>query len=238
MSASKVASAASASGLGARGRVRHAPAGPVAIEAVGDVKDLLAVVLEREVEEGAAGERQLHGGAEAALHDPQVAAGQVLVEIVDVRPRVETGVGGERSGSMRGPQKTTRRASGRSAGSRPGRRRLGEEVSADGGAAGRSHHEGPVGLVAETLAQARAPTAPFGSTGSRSRRPRSAPGPSRGSGEPRAEGLGDEVLVVAQVDRPVPHPRIAGHLLDHLGVVVGGQLGLAPVLTGASRGSR
>ena len=38
-----------------------------------------------------------------------------------------------------------------------------------------------------------------------------------------AEGAGDDVGGVANEDGTVPHPRVAGDLLGHLGVVAGGQ---------------
>ena len=42
-----------------------------------------------------------------------------------------------------------------------------------------------------------------------------------------AEGVGDDVVGVADEDGPVTDARVAGDVLDHLGVVVGGQEGLA-----------
>ena len=42
----------------------------------------------------------------------------------------------------------------------------------------------------------------------------------------RAEALGDDVVGVADEDRPVADAVVAGDVLDHLGVVVGGQEGL------------
>ena len=39
----------------------------------------------------------------------------------------------------------------------------------------------------------------------------------------RAEGVGHDVLVVPDEDGPVPYPRVAVDVLDHLGVVIGGQ---------------
>jgi hypothetical protein len=42
----------------------------------------------------------------------------------------------------------------------------------------------------------------------------------------RAERVGDQVVRVADEDRPVAQPRVPGDVLHHLGVVVGGELGL------------
>ena len=73
--------------------------GTVAIEAVGDMEVLLEMVLEREVEEGRAGRRQLHAGGESALHQRQIASRQMPVQIrhegphLDARRRVRATAG-------------------------------------------------------------------------------------------------------------------------------------------------
>src|SRR5580704_16883659 len=45
--------------------------------------------------------------------------------------------------------------------------------------------------------------------------------------EARAESVGNDVVVVADVERAVAHSWVPGDLLDHLGVVVAGQAALA-----------
>ena len=59
-------------------------------------------------------------------------------------------------------------------------------------------------------------------------------GPVADRGQLGAEAVGDDVVGVADEDRPVPDPRVSGDVLDHLGVVVGGQEGL--VLTAVGHG--
>jgi len=51
-------------------------------------------------------------------------------------------------------------------------------------------------------------------------------------GQARTERVGHDVLAIADEDRPVAHAREALDLLDHLGVVVGGQEGLALAAVG------
>ena len=58
---------------------------------------LLEVVLEREVEERPAVGGQLHRGRQAALHDGEVAGGQVPVEVVDVADDLESVVSRQRA---------------------------------------------------------------------------------------------------------------------------------------------
>src|SRR5215470_20323854 len=55
--------------------------GAVAIQAMGDVKILLEVIAEREIDEGGAGRRQLHAGGQTALNQREVACGEMTVEI-------------------------------------------------------------------------------------------------------------------------------------------------------------
>ena len=64
-----------------RGGELHAPSGAIAVEAVRDMEVLLEVVLEREVEERRSGRRELHAGREAALHEGQIAGGEMAVEV-------------------------------------------------------------------------------------------------------------------------------------------------------------
>ena len=52
-------------------------------------------------------------------------------------------------------------------------------------------------------------------------------GPLADRGQAGAEAVGHDVLRIADEDRAVAHPRVARDLLDHLGVVVGGEQRLA-----------
>lgn len=49
------------------------------------------------------------------------------------------------------------------------------------------------------------------------------PGPVPDAGQVGTEVVGHDIVGVADEDRPVPHPRIAGDVLDYLRVVVGRQ---------------
>src|SRR5690606_11298993 len=82
--------------LGGGGGVVEGPAGPVPFEAVAHVHLLLEVVAQREVEEGAAERGQLHGGGEPALHQGEVAGGQVPDEVGQVGPHLDAGHAGQR----------------------------------------------------------------------------------------------------------------------------------------------
>ena len=82
-------------GIGVGGGVVHPPARPVAVQAVGNVEVLLEVVAQREVQERPPVRRQLHAGGQAALHDREVAGGQVPVELRDERADLQAVVGGE-----------------------------------------------------------------------------------------------------------------------------------------------
>src|SRR5690348_6034199 len=63
--------------LGGGLRVIHAAARRVAGETVAHMDVLLKMVLQRKLEEGDAGRRQLLAGGEPALHDSQVAGGEM-----------------------------------------------------------------------------------------------------------------------------------------------------------------
>ena len=64
--------------------VVHAAPGAVAFQAMADVKVLLEVVAQREVDEGPLVRGQLHRRREASLHNGEVAGGEVAVEVVHV----------------------------------------------------------------------------------------------------------------------------------------------------------
>ena len=57
-------------------------------------------------------------------------------------------------------------------------------------------------------------------------------GPVADGGQLGAEAVGDDVVGVADEDGTVADPRVAGHVFDHLGVVVGGQEGLVLAAVG------
>src|ERR1700755_3230161 len=52
-------------------------------------------------------------------------------------------------------------------------------------------------------------------------------GPAPDRRQARAGAIGDDVPWRADEDGPVPHAWVAGDVLDHLGVVIGGQPGFA-----------
>ena len=83
-----------------RGEV-HAPARAVLVEPVTDVEVLLEVMGEREVDERPLGGGELHRRREPALHDGEVADGEVAIQPIDVAVHLETGrvVGGSRGRS-------------------------------------------------------------------------------------------------------------------------------------------
>ena len=62
--------------------VQHA-AGAVLVEPVADVEVLLEVVAQRNVEERAAGRRQLHARGQPSLHDREVAGSEMPVQLGD-----------------------------------------------------------------------------------------------------------------------------------------------------------
>src|SRR6266478_4417045 len=80
-----------------RRRELHAPSGAIAVETMGNMKILLEMVLEREVEERRSGGGQLHAGGEAALHQRQIARREMAIEIrhegiyLDTLRRMERG---------------------------------------------------------------------------------------------------------------------------------------------------
>ena len=100
----------------ARSRRSRAPTGAVPIQPVPDVEVLLEVVPQRHVQERPPVRGQLHRRRQAALHDREVAGGQVPVEVVhvgvDLEPRRAWAA---TPGSIRGPATTTIRSPGMSA---------------------------------------------------------------------------------------------------------------------------
>jgi hypothetical protein len=99
-------------GVGVAGGVVHPPAGPVAIQAVGDVEVLLEVVAQREVQEPAAGSPSAPCRSSIRLHDREVADGQVPVELRDERADLQPLVPRQAAGSILGPVTTTMRSAG------------------------------------------------------------------------------------------------------------------------------
>ena len=89
LNASTIASAIM-SGVDVANSMRRA--GAIAVEPVGHVEVLLEMVPEREIEERRSRRRQLHAGGEAALHERQIAGGEMPVEVghegahLDARP--------------------------------------------------------------------------------------------------------------------------------------------------------
>ena len=146
---------AAAIALGRRVVEVHAAAGAVALEPVADVEVLLEVVAQREVEERPLLRGQLHRGRQAALHDRQVAGGQVPVEVVDVGHDLEPcDVRAATRGRCAGPATTIMRSSGtRSLAVREGGDHPAQQVAADARAADGDDADPLVVAVAELVAQ-------------------------------------------------------------------------------------
>ena len=208
----------------------HVPAGAVAVEAVPHVAVLLEVVAQREVEERPPGGGELHRRREAALDDREVAGGEVAVQVrherpdLDARRRIEGRRVDPRAGDRDHPQAVDPPGGLRVARDHPPEQRLADARPAD-----RDDHDPLVRPVAELAPQLLAAL-------DERRRVEAghvaaervvALGPVADRRQPRAEVVGHDVVGVADEDRPVADPREALDVLDHLGVVVGGQERLA-----------
>ncbi len=207
----------------------HAPAGAVALEPVADVDGLLEVVLEREVEERPAVGGELHRGRQAALHDGEVAGREVLVEVVDERAHLQAVRGGEgrridaRPGHDDHAQSGDERLRLGEARHHPAQQRPAHARAADGDQA-----DLLAGAVAELVPELLAVGEGAGvEAGDVARVVEVRAGPVADRGQAGAEVLAHDVGLVADEDRAVAHAREAGDLLDHLRVVVGGELVLA-----------
>ena len=218
--------------LRVRGGVLHAPPGPVPPEPVGHVHLLLEVVGEREVEEGPPRGHELHRRGQPALHHGDVARRQLAVQLGHVaadlharrhghRGRVDPRPAHHHHPQLGDLLLGVRERVGDAAQQRPA-----DPRPADG-----HHAHALVGPVAQPLAQG-LPVGHRRRTGdvTREREVRGRPLPH--AGQARPERVLDEVVGVADEDRPVAHPRVAGDLLDHLGVVVGGERDLGRAAVG------
>ena len=213
--------------LGVGVGVRQRPSGAVPVQSVPHVHLLLEVVLERHVEERALRGGQLHRGAEAALHDGHVAGGVVQVEVgqepayLDAVRHVQRVPVHARTGHHDHAQARDPR-SGRLVrrGDAP------QQVVSDP----RSAHGHEADHVALAVAEPR--TQLVTTTGVRSLTHHVAGevevtlGPVAGGRQPGPERQVDDVVGVAHEDGPVTKPGGAGDVLDHLGVVVRGQVRL------------
>src|SRR5439155_12431516 len=213
--------------VGGASGVVHAPSGAVAGESVGDVEALFEVVAEREVEEGPVAGGELHGGGEAALDDGQVADRQVAVQVVHIGADLDAAVCRQPCGVDAGPGDDDHPQAGN------GPLGLGERVddAAQQVRAGTGTSDGHdahlvVGAVAE-LGPDRLAVGELGGveTGDVvAGKIVVSLGPRPDGGQVGAEGVGDDVIWRPDEDGPVPHPRVAVDVVDHLGVVVGGQV--------------
>lgn len=207
----------------------HAPAGAVAVEAVGDVEGLLEVVPQRKVEERPAGGGQLHAGGQSALDDGEVAAGQMSVQLVHVGVHLQALVGGgrcrvdARAANHHHPQRRHPPFSVGEGGDDPS-----QQVSAHPGAADGDDADLLVWAVAQLGAQRRAVGERRGvEAGDVAGEVVVGLRPLADQRQAGAERVGHDVVGVADEDRPVADARVAGDVGDHLGVVVGSQVGLA-----------
>src|SRR5262249_38721147 len=213
---------------GVGGGVVHVLAGAVTVEPVADVEVLLEVVPEREVEERALGGGQLHGGGQPALDDGEVADAQMLVEPVDVAAQLKAGSLGEGrrvdAGAGHHDHPQLRHAL---VGQRVGGDDLVDEGLADAAAADGDHADQFVVAVPQLGAEQRQLVGPrWGEASDVARVGEMLRGPVPDGRQVAAEGVRHDVVVASDEDGPVPYPRVAVDVLDHLGVVVGGQEGL------------
>ena len=189
-----------------------------------------------EVEEGSPVGGELHGGGQAALDDGQVAGGQVAVQVGDEGPQLESLLlaGRQAGGVDAGAGDDDHPQLGhRSFGQREGVDDPAQERGADAGAADGHHADLLVGVVAEALAQLLAVAEGGGvEAGDVAGEVVVGLGPVPDGWEVRAEGVGDDVVGVADEDGPVAQAGVAGDVLQHLGVVVGGELGLVLAAVG------
>src|SRR6185312_10466396 len=214
--------------VGVGRQVVHARAGAIAGQPVPDVEVLLEVVPEREVQERALGGGQLHGGGQAALDYGEVAGAQMLVEPVDVAAQFEAGPPGEGGRVNAGAGHHDHPQLGHGLlGQRVGRHNLVEERPADSAAADGDDADQFVIAVPQLGTERRhlvrlgwGEASDIPGVGEMPR------GPVPDGWQVPAEGARHDVLVVPDEDGPVPYPGVTVDVLDHLGVVVGGQEGL------------
>ena len=211
--------------LGRRRLEVHAAARAVAPEPVPHVGVLLEVVAEREVEERPAVGGQLHRRGQASLHDGEVAGGQVPVEVGHEGPDLQPVVRGQRrridprAGDDDHPQPGH---------VPPGLGEGGHDALEQRAADARSAHRHHAHLLGRRVAELRAQPLAVGELGRVEARDVAGevevlPGPVGDRRQVGPERVGDDVLQVADEDRAVAHPRVARDVLDHLGVVVGGE---------------
>ena len=200
----------------------HPAAGSVAVEPVGDVEALLEVVAQGEVEERPPRGGQLHRGRQPALNHSEVAGGEVAVEILDKGTHLQTVGRGQgcrvdaRSGNDDHPQLGDELRCGGE-----GRHDPAQQARAHARATDRDQADALVRAVAELGAQALA-VSQLGlvEAGDVAGEVEVALGPLADPAEARAEAPADDVVGVADEDRPVADLRVIADVLDHLGVVV------------------
>ncbi len=197
----------------------------MAVEPVAHVEVLLEVVAEREVQERPPAGGQLHRGGQAALDDGEVAGGQVAVELVDVGPDFQPVMGGQAPGIDPRPGHHDHPKIGHPVfGFGVGGDHAAQQVAADAGAADGHDAQAFVVAVAERLAVGELAGVEAGDVAGEVV---VLLGPVADQRQPGAEGVRDDVAGVADEDGAVANPREPGDVLDHLGVVVGGQECLA-----------
>ena len=202
-----------------------------------DVEVLLEVVAQREDQERALVGGQLHRGGQAALDDGEVAGGEVLVEVVHVGADLEPGMRGQRRGvDARAGDDDHAQVRDLRAGGGEGVDHAAQQRGADAGAADGDDADPLAGPVAERRAQPFA-VADRGEAGDVAGEVEVLLGPVADRGQLGAEALVDDVVGVADEQRAVAQSRVAVDVLDHLGVVVGGQRALV-LDRAASRRSR
>ena len=203
----------------------HHPPGSVAREPVLDVEALLEVVPQREAEERPPARGQLHRGGQPALHDREVARREVPVEPVDVGADLQPIGGGQRGRVDAGAGDDDHAQVGHQlARGREGGDHAAQERRADARAAHRDDADLLVGSVAELGPQPLA-VAQLGAVEAAhvAGEVVVALGPVADPGQPGPEAVRHHVVGVADEQGAVADARVALDLLDHLGVVVGGE---------------
>jgi hypothetical protein len=206
-------------------------AGAIAVQAVPDVEVLLEVMPQREVEERPLRCGQLHRRRQPALHDGQVAHRQVPVEAIDVAAHLQTGIV-SKAGKARGVDTWPSDDHHSQLRGEPLRQGVGgddllEECPSDAASA-HSHDADLLVLAVAELGSDRGDLVRIGRgeagdvPGEREVRL----GPTADAREVAAEGVRNDVVGVPDEDGGVPDAGVARDVLDHLGVVIGGQEGL------------
>jgi len=183
---------------------------------------------QRHVDERPPASGELHRGGQPALHHSQVAGGQVPMQVVHVAAHLEAVGRRQRGKQVRVDPRPGHHDHPQAGDQRPGRRvrrgRTAEQARADAGAA----HGDQADLLAGPVAEFGAQRVAVGEgvrfeAGHVAGEPVVPLHPVADDGQAVAEPGRDHVVRIADEHGPVSQRGEARDLLDHLGVVVGGQ---------------